>query len=388
MTAPASVQILHCAETIKGGIASYLRELLIWQARDFGAESIAVVVPASQVDQLVVPPGVVLLTYPDGVNRTRNAFQLAYVVSQFARVTRPKVVHVHSTFAGAVVRPVLALMGMASNMIYCPHGWAWDRSMSWGARKLTQLFERSLGHLCRQVVCISEHERKTALDAGFAPDRLSVILNGVAEQAPEPMGDVPEWPVGRKRLLFVGRFDQQKGVDLFCAALKQLEGEASGVLAGGSVLSDAGGLQLPPNAQSIGWVTPARLEAVLRTADVLVMPSRWEGFGLIATEAMRAGVPVLAARVGGLPEVVADGETGILFEPGDVAGIVDAVRSLTPERWRAMGQAGKARFKRMFTMERVHTQLRELYESDGVPVSAGSAGRDRRSPIFKSSLSE
>jgi glycosyltransferase involved in cell wall biosynthesis len=101
---------------------------------------------------------------------------------------------------------------------------------------------------------------------------------------------------------------------------------------------------------------------LFRTADVLVMPSRWEGFGLIAAEAMRASLPVLAARVGGLPEVVADGETGVLFDAGDVDGIVDAIQRFETEDWQAMGEAGKARFERLFTMERVHNQLCQLYE--------------------------
>lgn len=356
-----AVQLLHCAETIKGGIATYLRELLICQARDFGPGAVAVVIPASQAAELPVPAGVVVLTYKDGPSRAVNAVQLGLVVARFVKKYQPKVVHTHSTFAGAIVRPLLAMLGQARNVIYCPHGWAWDREMSWPAKRITQWVEHTLSHLCGKVVCISEHERQTAIAAGFDPERLHVVLNGVAEKAPEPRGNVPAWPPGRKRLLFVGRFDQQKGVDLFCDALSRLHDEAFGVLAGGSVLYDAGGVDLPDNAESVGWVNAARLEALFRTADVLVMPSRWEGFGLIAAEAMRAGLPVLAARVGGLPEVVADGETGVLFEPGDVDGIVDAVRRYEADEWQAMGQAGKARFERLFTMERVHAQLCDLY---------------------------
>lgn len=365
---PDSVQVLHCAETIKGGIASYLRDLLICQARDFGPSAVAVVIPASQANELPVPPGLIVVTYPDRAGRARNAFSLGIVVARFVRRHQPKVVHAHSTFAGAVVRPLLAMMGQSSRVVYCPHGWAWDRSMGPVARKATQWVERELALLCSKVVCISEHDRHSALEAGLQPEQLHVVLNGVAEKAPLPRGNVPAWPPGRKRLLFVGRFDQQKGADLFCTALRELGDEAFGVLAGGSVLYDTHGLALPDNAESVGWVSPSRLEALLRTADVLVMPSRWEGFGLTAAEAMRAGVPVLAARVGGLPEVVAHGETGLLFESGDVAGIVAAVRQHSCEEWRAMGQAGRARFEKLFTMERVHAQLCELYEFSTEPV--------------------
>lgn len=366
---PRSVQILHCAETIKGGIATYLRELLICQARDFGPSAVAIAIPASQAAELPVPKGVIVITYPDKGGRAVNAVQLGFIVARFVRRHQPKVVHAHSTFAGAVVRPLLALMGMSRRVIYCPHGWAWDRSMSPAARRLTQWVERMMAQLCNKVVCISEHERETALEAGFPSERLHVVLNGVAEKAPEPRGNVPAWPPGRKRLLFVGRFDLQKGVDLFCSAMRELGDEAFGVLAGGSVLYDADGVEMPDNCESVGWINAARLEAIFRTADVLVMPSRWEGFGLIAAEAMRAGLPVLAARVGGLPEVVIDGETGVLFEPGDVAGIVHAVRHYNEGEWLAMGSAGRTRFEKLFTMERVHAQLCELYEFSEVRVS-------------------
>jgi glycosyltransferase involved in cell wall biosynthesis len=331
-------------------------------------------VPASQLAELPVPEGVTLVTYPDGPDRIRNAFLLAWATASLVRRHKPRVVHVHSTFAGAGVRPMLALMGVTAQVIYCPHGWAWDRAMSVSARKLTQAFERVMAHLCDKIVCISDHERQSAVEAGLAPRRLAVVLNGVAEKAPVPLGNVPAWPVGQKRLLFVGRFDRQKGVDVLCGALARMQGQAHGVLVGGSVLADGPSFTLPDNAESIGWVDPSRIEALLQSADVLVMPSRWEGFGLIAAEAMRAGVAVLASRVGGLPEVVVDGETGVLVEPDDVDALVEAVASRSVEQWHAMGAQGKVRFEKLFTMERVHHQLSEVYafgasESHSLPCS-------------------
>ncbi|TAK93181.1 MAG: glycosyltransferase family 1 protein [Aquabacterium sp.] len=370
-----TVQVLHCAETIKGGVATYLRELLVCQARDFGGGSVAVVVPESQVSELPVPPGVLVITFPDKCGRAINAMQLGLAVARFVRRHQPRVVHAHSTYAGAVVRPLLAAMGMASRVVYCPHGWAWDRGMGPMAFKLTQCVERVLARMGGKVVCISEHERHSALEAGLNPEQLHVVLNGVAEKAPAPQGMEPAWPQGRKRLLFVGRFDRQKGVDLFCAALRELGDEAYGVLAGDFVLNDAQMFDLPGNAESVGWINSARLQTLFNSADVLVMPSRWEGFGLTAAEAMRAGVPVLASRVGGLPEVVAHGETGLLVEPGDVSAIVDAVRRHTADEWRTMGSAGRDRFERMFTMERVHTQLRGLYAIQSDCISPMSCAR-------------
>jgi glycosyltransferase involved in cell wall biosynthesis len=360
------IDLLHCAETIKGGIATYLRDLLACQARDMDPQRIAVVIPRSQVEDLPVPEGVRVYTFNDNAGRATNAFRLGFLVARLARAHQVKITHAHSTFAGATVRPLLAMSGQQQRIIYCPHGWAWDRQASAWAKKATQWVERALSKHCAKVVCISEHELKAGLDAGVPASRLQLIVNGVLEQAPPAGGRAPEWPEGKKRLLFVGRFDRQKGVDLFCAAMEQLGEEAFGMLAGGAVLEDADQVSPPSNVKLLGWIDTPRLQSLLETADVLVVPSRWEGFGLIAAEAMRAGLPVIAARVGGLPEIVADQETGLLFEPGDVNGIVAAVRRYSRHEWQQKGMAGKARFERLFTMERVHRQLVDLYSQTSV----------------------
>lgn len=357
----SALKVLHCAETIKGGIASYLRELLLLQREAFGAGAVAVVIPASQLEELPAPDGVELISYKDSGSRVSNAFALANKVLSACKAHSPKVVHIHSTFAGASVRPALALLAPRARVIYCPHGWAWDRPMSPFAKYCTKTLERLLAHITATVICISEHERRGALAVGIPDRKLSVVLNGVAAQGPTPHDVYPVWPDAELRLLFVGRFDRQKGVDLLCKALEQLGPKASAVLAGGSVLADGSALTLPSNAVSVGWITPSQLETLFARADILVMPSRWEGFGLTAAEAMRAALPVIATRVGGLPEIVVDGETGLLFEVESSEAICRAVRSLDRTLLNSMGQAGRKRFLEKFTMDRVHAELCNAY---------------------------
>jgi glycosyltransferase involved in cell wall biosynthesis len=357
----SALRVLHCAETIKGGIATYLRELLILQREAFGSESVAVIIPASQVEELPVPAGVLLLTYEDSGSRIANAFALANMVLSVCKARAPSVAHVHSTFAGASVRPALAIFAPKVRVIYCPHGWAWDRPMSSFAKRCTQLVERLLAYMTTTVICISEHEHRGAVKVGIPVRKLSVVMNGVAAKGPSPEDVQSIWPEAGFRLLFVGRFDRQKGVDLLCNALEQLGPKASAVLAGGSVLADGSAPTLPSNAVSVGWVTPSQLETLFSKADVLVMPSRWEGFGLTAAEAMRAGLPVIATRVGGLPEIVVDGETGVLIESDSSEAICLAVRGLDRSLLPLMGQAGRIRFLKKFTMDRVHKELCSAY---------------------------
>jgi glycosyltransferase involved in cell wall biosynthesis len=92
-----------------------------------------------------------------------------------------------------------------------------------------------------------------------------------------------------------------------------------------------------------------------------VVPSRWEGFGLVALEAMRCGCAVVASRVGGLSEVVDDGVTGLLFEPGDAAGLAALLSTTSASKLAALGVAGRQRFERLFRIDRVDAELDALY---------------------------
>ncbi len=358
MSAP---RIIHCAETIKGGIATYLRELIPLQLASFGSGSVIVVIPSSQLVELPVPDGVKVLSYQDTRHRLINAMRIARRTLSAVREYGASVVHVHSTFAGASVRPLIAPWCRSARVVYCAHGWAWDRPMSLVARRAVVLVERTLAGLCDSVVCISEHERLTALSVGLPAEKLVVVRNGVSALSPAPVGPAPPWHDGRLRVLFVGRLDRQKGVDVLFQALHSLGDLVHAVVAGAAVLGDDCAADTPSNVTRIGWLQPGELQTLFLTADVLVVPSRWEGFGLIAAEAMRAGLAVVASDVGGLPEVVADGITGKIVRSESSAALAEAIRALDVEQCRAMGKAGQQRFADLFTMDRVHSELCKVY---------------------------
>jgi glycosyltransferase involved in cell wall biosynthesis len=112
--------------------------------------------------------------------------------------------------------------------------------------------------------------------------------------------------------------------------------------------------------------------ALIRGFDLFVLPSRWEGFGLVLLEAMAQSCPIVATRVGGIPEVVADGETGLLVPPGDVGALASAIGKLIddPSRRRALGRAGHARFRHRFTAERMAEETATVYD-EAMAVGAG-----------------
>ena len=108
----------------------------------------------------------------------------------------------------------------------------------------------------------------------------------------------------------------------------------------------------------------ADVPAFLGRTGVFVLPSRSEGLGLVAVEAMAAGRPVVASCTGGLPEVVVDGETGLLVEPEDPVALARAIRMLLadPDRAARMGAAGRQRVRERFSAERMARETAALYE--------------------------
>jgi glycosyltransferase involved in cell wall biosynthesis len=103
---------------------------------------------------------------------------------------------------------------------------------------------------------------------------------------------------------------------------------------------------------------------ILSASDVVVVPSLYEGFGLVAVEAMAAGRPVIGTRVGGLPEVIDDGSTGILVEPASPEQLATAIIRFCndPELRDRMGQSGQKRYRRLFTRSRMIREFASVYE--------------------------
>lgn len=374
MVEPAgqTVKVLHVAETAQGGVGSYIEELVPVQVARHGPGAVRVLLPREHAAHFKRLPAAALRVFDiAGAGRLRCMLRMAWHTLAEVRRWRPDVVHVHSTYAGFVLRPLLAAWPGGPRVVYCAHGWAFDRRAPRWLNAAVAGIERIWSAWCDAVVCISRHDHASAVRAGVPAHRLVVVANGIGDVPATTLASMASglaptelWPEGALRVLFVGRLDQQKGVDVLYAALRRLSTaprSVAAVVVGSAVVASDQAAVPPPQVQITGWLAREQIAALYEAADVLVVPSRWEGFGLVALEAMRAGRAVFASRVGGLPEVVEDGVTGCLFAPEDAEALAALLTDVRPARLAQMGAAGRLRYERLFHVERVADELDALY---------------------------
>lgn len=195
--------------------------------------------------------------------------------------------------------------------------------------------------------------------------RIVVLPNPVVVPAESQLRDGKEF-----RILSLGRLERAKGVfelieafallrrEHVCAVLTLGgEGDFHAVRQRLAELNVEGCVELP------GWVVGARKEALLRSADAFVLPSHAEGLPVSMLEAMAYGIPVVVSRVGSVPEVVADGEHGLLTDIEDVQGVLTAMQQLvaSSEARRRLGRAGRELVVSTYAADRVCTQLEGIY---------------------------
>jgi glycosyltransferase involved in cell wall biosynthesis len=223
--------------------------------------------------------------------------------------------------------------------------------------------ERLLARRAARVIAITESLRRFNVErVGLPPEKVTTIHYGM-DAPPAAWGtadlDLPDGPL----LVAIARLVPQKGLDV---AVRALQGADATLV----VLGEGPERQrLESLARELGvrLVLPGRVgdvSAVLRRADVLVHPARWEGFGLALLEGMLCALPVVASRVSSIPEIVEDGETGLLVPPDDPAALRRAIERVLADgelRLR-LGEAGLRRAHAEFSVGRMASRTLGVYD--------------------------
>lgn len=191
---------------------------------------------------------------------------------------------------------------------------------------------------------------------------IRIIPNFIDTELFSPARSLPAQGHRPFRLLFVGNLTRRKGVDLLAPIMRRLGDQFELRFTAG--LRARGALAATPNMKPVGRPrTDEEMVQLYRDCDALLFPSRLEGFGLAALEAMACGLPVVASRNSSLPEVIDDNVTGLLCPTDDIEAFVHACRRLAeqPELKQQLGDAGRERAVRLFSEDVVIKQYLELY---------------------------
>src|SRR5438477_3790960 len=227
------------------------------------------------------------------------------------------------------------------------------------------------------IIAISDHIARFTVARGVRdPGRVRRVYHGLEPPVTralerEGQGVRAELGVGADDFLVgnVGRLALQKGQRHLIAAmplLLQRVPRAHAVIAGGGDLEDylRDLAEEASVAERVHVLGPRKdVPALMHAIDVFAMPSIWEGFGLVLLEAMAAGRPIVASRVATIPEVVMDGETGLLVPAGDPLALAEALAQLAQDRDRArhFGESGRERLRRQFSIEKMVGDTELLY---------------------------
>jgi glycosyltransferase involved in cell wall biosynthesis len=310
-----------------------------------------------QLDRLGVPHGSVRCGLDASPRMARD-------VHRAIRVERPDLVHTHLVHADIYGGAAARLLGIPS--VSTRHND--DRFLLGPFRYVDSAFARP----ARRLIAISDAVRAFLMRAGHDPAKLVTIHYGLDELPATPSDPTPAeagMPPDAPLAVAVGRLIAQKDhatlLRAFALVHAQLPQARLAILGSGPLEAETRALTAELGlAKAV--VMPGRTDIRdwLERADVFVHSSRWEGFGIVLLEAMLAGLPVVATRTSAVPEIVVDGETGILVEPRDAEALAAAiVRVLAdPGLVRSLGEAGLARAHAEFSMSRMTDGTVAVYD--------------------------
>ena len=211
--------------------------------------------------------------------------------------------------------------------------------------------ERRVMKKANQIVAVSYFAAQTAAN-NLIDLPIDVIYNGVNTQLFRPAQRARHHVV-LFRILYLGSWKKLKGVDLLAPIMRELGDGFELVFTGGPAASKEIS-SMPPNMRNIGRLNDEEaVVAALLNVDVLIVPSRSEGFGLVAAEAMACGLPVVATNCPSLAEVVEHEVTGLLCNANDVMSFANAIRLICKEKslHETMSRKGILRAKKLFNLK-------------------------------------
>jgi glycosyltransferase involved in cell wall biosynthesis len=296
-------------------------------------------------------------------------------LTRFLQNSSYSVVHTHTSKPGVVGR-LAAIRAGVPVIIHTVHGFGFHEESGMLARRVYSVIERAAARWCDRIVTVSEFHRNVALGLGIAdPEKIIAIPNGVhpvRAQSRHTRGEIRS-QLGVENdfvILSTGRLAEQKGLEYLIRALPMLAGGGRSLqvlLAGdGPLRSDLEALVTSLGVQEQVRFLGFRddIGDLLSAADLVALPSLWEGMSISLLEAMAAGKAIVTTTIGSNREVTDDGQAAILVPPKDPASLAGAIEALMSDdvRRRDLGTRAEKTQSQRYGMDRMLDAYLDEYE--------------------------
>ncbi|MFD3332669.1 glycosyltransferase [Streptomyces sp. NPDC058700] len=373
------LSVLHAVQPGDGGVARVVADLVRDQLRA-GMRVTVACPPGTPLAAAVRAEGAGVHVWRAGRDPGPRLVRETLDLARLIRTAGPDLVHAHSAKAGLCAR--LALRG-ALPTVYQPHAWSFE-AVEGTVAALARRWERRAARWTHRIVCVSEAERRTGEEAGVRAS-WSVIHNGVdvarfADTSTDARAAASDRSGDGPVVVCVGRLCRQKGQDTLLAAWPAVLAQiptARLVLVGDGPDGERLRAGAPPSVRFTGAVDDTT--PWYRAADLVVLPSRWEGMALAPLEAMASGRPVVVSDVDGARESLPPGHEPLcLVPPGDPAALAAAVGRLLgrPELRRSLGRQAHEHVLSRFDVRRTAAAVADMYRE-----LAGVRCTEHREPI-------
>ena len=225
----------------------------------------------------------------------------------------------------------------------------------------------TLPRITDKIINVSEYEYNNAVKVGIPLDKMCVIYNGIYEKK-EKVNYLYTINKDVLNFLFVGKFDPQKGIDFLLDVFDECQREDIHLyVIGDNVVSSGMGVKKENTDKVIflGWMNHRDIAFFYEHCNAVIMPSRWEAFGLVAIEAMKYGKPVIASNRGALPELIKPGINGFLFDYKVEDDLLNVIYKIKKSDLDAMAEYAECEFKKRFTADKMLKLTNNVYINKG-----------------------
>lgn len=354
------MKVLHISEYAQGGLATYIKTLLSYDGKD-DIENYLLISEYKSDHQWNIPSDKV--NYYQYKRGLKDILPAMYTIQKHIAKLQPDIIYIHSTWAGVLARFPYLFKKKNVRILYNAHGWSFLRDTGGWKKRIYALIEWGLSLTTDAIINVSDYEYQSAMNYGLFKSKLIVIHSGISSK--EDCNEVCfEVDTNKINLLFVGRFDPQKGIDYLLKEIKKCKRKDIHLyVIGDNVISDGMGIQAINNDRVtfLGWISHDDVAAYYKACDAVVMPSRWEAFGLVAIEAMKYETPVIVSNRGALPELVIDAINGYVFDFDNSSGLACLLKNLDKTKLASMGVEAKSIFLGRFTDNHMLDETLSIY---------------------------